>query len=127
MRGIEAFWAWHRGAEYLWNANVSPEVADFELLDDFETARNNIELESSARVAGEYIEPGPGADIVRTLRSFPRAGTRTHQSLLGTSESAFAALGLLPPACYTLPTREGSYPRDGLVLRGAWQYQTQVR
>ncbi|HEV2765603.1 MAG TPA: cobaltochelatase subunit CobN, partial [Pyrinomonadaceae bacterium] len=91
--------------------------------------RSNDELDALVRaLRGEYIEPGPGADIVQNPRVLP-TGRNTHavNPYHVPSELAFARAELLVKLLLERHQRErGSYPRAvALVLWGLDNIKTQ--
>jgi magnesium chelatase subunit H len=121
------------GTEYLWaNANVRPEDSQpvFKLLETIATQlETNTELDSLSRaLRGEYIEPGPGADIVQNPSILP-TGRNTHaiNPYSVPSELAFARAEVVAANLLSRYQKEkGSYPRAmALVLWGLDNIKTQ--
>ncbi len=114
------------------SARVSPEhsLAVFELLDKISAQlKSNTELDALARsLRGEYIEPGPGADIVQNPAILP-TGRNTHAINPYTvpSEIAFTrAERVVNSLLERHRTEHGSWPRAmALVLWGLDNIKTQ--
>ena len=125
--GTEPALAWLRAS-----APVAPEAARpvFVLLEEVRRRlRSNDELDALARaLRGEYVEPGPGADIVQNPAVLP-TGRNTHavNPYAVPSELAFARAERLVRLLLARHSAErGAYPRAvALVLWGLDNIKTQ--
>ena len=114
------------------NAHVSPRetLSVFQLLEQIRIElKTNVELDSFARaLRGEYIEPGPGADIVQNPSILP-TGRNTHaiNPYAVPSDAAFArAEGVVKLLLERHRAEHGRFPRAmALVLWGLDNIKTQ--
>jgi magnesium chelatase subunit H len=134
-QAIEHFIAGGVDSAVLWleqNARVAPEQSRplFTLLENISVQlESNGELDALARaLRGEYIEPGPGADIVQNPAILP-TGRNTHAVNPYTvpSETAYArAEGVVNSLLERHVAEHGRYPRSmALVLWGLDNIKTQ--
>jgi magnesium chelatase subunit H len=113
-------------------ANVNPEdsLPVLQLLDKIsQQLETNVEIEALLRaLRGEYIEPGPGADIVQNPAILP-TGRNTHaiNPYSVPSEMAFARAQVVADSLLArYQSEHGSYPRAmALVLWGLDNIKTQ--